>query len=171
MLSRNYSRNDFSQYILPIGIIAVAYYGLNKLFKSESGKNQSQESQDETVDKIKKEVNKKNLTQSDAWFSQTADFLQDNLVKTWKNWEPARDCLQKIYGLKNPDDWKYLITVFEVRKPRSLTNTFQGGNLQSWLRYFMEDVYYRDKNGEKWKEARYIDILNTYLKYIKAQPI
>jgi hypothetical protein len=161
------------QLAMPAIIAAVGIYAVNKLLNStEGGGEQSKDSQGSTVDKIKKEVEKKNLSYPDSWYAEKADYLQENLTKTWKNWEPAADCTKVILSLKTPDDWKNLIAVFGVREPRAWSNTYKGGNLQSWLRYFLEDVYYRSPKGEVSKTIRFIDVVNTFLKTkLKVNPI
>jgi hypothetical protein len=162
-----------SEIIIPLGIIGVGFYAVNKLLKStESGGEQSKESQSDTVNVIKKEIVKNKLSFKESWYMEKTDYLQENLTKTWKNWEPAADCTKVILSLKTADDWKNLIVVFGVREPRAFTNTYKGGNLQSWLRFFLEDVYYRSSNGEVSKSIKFIDVVNTFLKTrLKVNPI
>jgi len=163
------------QVAVPLVIAGVGIYAINKLLKStEGGGEQSMEAQEDTVSKIKKEIKKENLSYPESWYLQKADYLQENLTKTWKAWEPASDCTKIITGLKKQDDWKQLVAVFGIRKPRAWSNTYKGGNLQSWLRYFLEEVYLRNKDGSttKGSNVRYVDVVNTFLvTRLKVSPV
>jgi len=170
MYPNRYNRTNYSEFILPAGIIIGLFYFGNKVFGNPSDKT------GETITDAEKEVKKSELTYSVSWYSQAADTIAENLetAKKWtsKVYDPNRNnaikaVVTRLNALKNKSDWLLLVAKFGKR--RALGHALiTESSLPKWLIMFLDDLeYYFEKDGKR-KTANALEMARAVLRKINV---
>ena len=156
---------DFSDYVLPVGFLALGMFAFNKIMKGDSS---------ETSSDAAKDIVKKELTYTESWYSQAADKIESNLLTVYKSRFPLisvdgntamKNVFDVLLRLKNKSDWNKLLDKFGNRSGFSMSIVVKEP-LTKWLQYFLSDKKYKsEKDGKKLEVNAYL-IVQTILKKI-----